>query len=114
MCQVKYRPIPLSTILGVSFFVIFVGATILISLYDAYADPETPKNKIAMAFSLQRNFRALFSCKRTEEDIASVHGIRFLNAFMLIIAHKAMAVFFIPYVNRTEMSEVSQPFFLLD
>lgn len=51
--------------------------------------------------------RTLFSTERPKGDIASVHGIRFMNALMLIAAHKSMALFFNPYVNRTEMSEVS-------
>lgn len=35
-----------------------------------------------------------------------MHGIRFLNAYLLIISHKSMALFFNPYINRTAMSEV--------
>lgn len=59
-----------------------------------------------MAFSLIKNTRSLFSLERPAGDIASVHGIRFLNALMLIAAHKSMALFFNPYINRVEMSEV--------
>lgn len=60
-----------------------------------------------MAFSLRKNLKSLLSLERPENDIASVHGIRFLNAFMLIAAHKSMALFFNPYINRVEMSEVN-------
>lgn len=60
-----------------------------------------------MAFSLKKNTQSLFSLDRSEGDIASVHGIRFLNALMLIAAHKSMALFFNPYINRSEMSQVN-------
>lgn len=46
------------------------------------------------------------SLERDSSDIESIHGIRFLNAFLLILAHKSMALFFDPYVNRTAMTEV--------
>uniref|UniRef100_A0A240PJW8 Nose resistant-to-fluoxetine protein N-terminal domain-containing protein n=1 Tax=Anopheles atroparvus TaxID=41427 RepID=A0A240PJW8_ANOAO len=57
-------------------------------------------------FSLIKNTRSILSLKEERNDIACVHGIRFLNAMLLLIAHKCMALFFNPYVNRTEMSEV--------
>ncbi|XP_050075613.1 nose resistant to fluoxetine protein 6 [Anopheles maculipalpis] len=57
-------------------------------------------------FSLIKNTRSILSFKEERNDIACVHGIRFLNAMLLLIAHKSMALFFNPYVNRTEMSEV--------
>lgn len=44
--------------------------------------------------------------KRSADDIEAVHGIRFLNALMLLFAHKSMALFFLPYANRTELVEV--------
>lgn len=43
---------------------------------------------------------------RNPNDIESLHGIRFLNAVLLLLAHKSMALFFDPYINRTEMAEV--------
>lgn len=57
-------------------------------------------------FSLKKNGKALFSLKRDPDDIPCIHGIRFVNAMMLILAHKSMALFFQPYVNRTEMTEI--------
>lgn len=48
---------------------------------------------------------ALCSLKRDPNDIQAVHGIRFLNAFLLVVSHKSMALFFDPYVNRTQMTE---------
>lgn len=60
-----------------------------------------------VAFSLRKNVITLISTKRSADDIEAVHGIRFLNAIMLLLAHKSMALFFLPYANRTEMVEVS-------
>lgn len=45
-----------------------------------------------------------------ENEIRAVHGVRFMSALGLIMSHKAMALFYNPYVNRTDMIEVS--FFL--
>lgn len=67
-----------------------------------------PVGEAVMAFSLKRNMRKLFSMDRNCGDIASLHGIRAINALMLIVAHKSMALLFNPYVNRTEMAEVKR------
>lgn len=64
-------------------------------------------NEIFLCFSLKRNFFKLISLERAEGDIATLHGVRALNALMLVLAHKSMALFFNPYVNRTDMSEVN-------
>jgi len=63
-------------------------------------------SKILYSFSLKRNVRQLLSVNESPEDIKSVHGIRALNAFMLLASHKSMAMFFNPYSNRTMMTEV--------
>lgn len=63
-----------------------------------------------MAFSLRRNLHALCTLDRAPTDIPAIHGIRFINAFMLVVSHKSMALFFDPYVNRTQMTEnLGQP-----
>lgn len=61
-----------------------------------------------LAFSLRKNANQLLSTKRSPSDIEVVHGIRFVNAVMLLIAHKCMALMFAPYINRTHMSEVKK------
>lgn len=58
------------------------------------------------AFSIVKNTKNIFSLKREPGDISAMHGIRFLNAYLLIISHKSMALFFNPYVNRTPMAEM--------
>ncbi|XP_049535745.1 nose resistant to fluoxetine protein 6-like [Anopheles darlingi] len=66
----------------------------------------TGKAEWLTAFSLIKNTRSIVCLKEERNDISCVHGIRFLNAMLLLIAHKSMALFFNPYVNRTEMSEI--------
>lgn len=60
-----------------------------------------------IAFSLDKNLRWLFNTSSSPDDIEAVHGLRLLNAILLLFAHKSMAVFFNAYDNRTEMAEVS-------
>lgn len=66
-------------------------------------------DELLVSFSLYKNGLQLISMKQlnNSSEIHAAHGIRFLNAFMLIISHKSLALFFIPYVNRTAMVEVS-------
>lgn len=80
---------------------------IVLSIAAAFCDHYgADVGEILLSFSLKRNFQKLVSLNRPEGDIAALHGVRALNALMLIVAHKSMALFFIPYVNRTEMTEV--------
>jgi len=58
------------------------------------------------AFSLYKNVSALFSLSRSPDDIESLHGLRALNAVLVLVAHKTMALLFNPYLNRTTMVEV--------
>lgn len=58
------------------------------------------------AFALDKNLQWIFETKVSNDDISTVHGMRFMNAIMLLLSHKSMAMFFNPYNNRTEMSEV--------
>lgn len=60
----------------------------------------------ALSFSLKKNSSKLFSLDRDVNDIKVAHAIRFLNAIMLLISHKCMAMFFVPYSNRTSMIEM--------
>lgn len=67
-----------------------------------------------VAFSIRKNLKATFNLKRAPNDIESIHGIRFLNAFLLLVSHKSMAIFFNPYINRTHLSEtLGQPWTVL-
>ncbi|KAG8282144.1 hypothetical protein J6590_043688 [Homalodisca vitripennis] len=61
--------------------------------------------EVLLAFSLVTNSRKLMSMAQSPDDIHSVHGIRALNAIMLLMSHKSMALFFHPYINRTTMTE---------
>ncbi|KAL1455621.1 hypothetical protein WDU94_009703 [Cyamophila willieti] len=57
-----------------------------------------------MGFSLIKNSKKLISLDRAPDDIECIHGVRTLNAIMLLISHKSMALFFNPYINRTQMA----------
>lgn len=74
---------------------------------------DVPLSPVLSAFSLKKNVLKLVSLERSESDIATLHGIRAFNAFMLLLSHKSLALFFNPYVNRTEMTEVSHFYFKL-
>ncbi|XP_033228277.1 O-acyltransferase like protein-like [Belonocnema kinseyi] len=103
MCQVqRTKPLPRETIIVSLFFLGIVAFSVVAGICDHY---DIPTNDVIHAFSLKRNLLKLFSLERQEGDIGSLHGVRALNALMLVLAHKCMAIFFGAYTNRTEMSE---------
>ncbi|XP_067206747.1 nose resistant to fluoxetine protein 6-like isoform X2 [Linepithema humile] len=103
MCQVKRELVLSKATIATSFlFVTVFVLTLVGAYYDHY---KIPASELLLSFSLKRNIQKLFSLERPQGDIASLHGIRFLNSVLLVIAHKSLAVFFIPYMNRTYMSE---------
>ncbi|ALC49761.1 drd [Drosophila busckii] len=110
MCQVRdAQPWDRNTTWAVRFFVLILSIAVLSTIYDRCTKTQ-PQNAWCTAFSLDKNLRWLFSTRSSPGDIEAVHGIRFLNAMMLIFSHKSMAMFFNPYNNRTAMSEsLGQP-----
>ncbi|XP_064556313.1 nose resistant to fluoxetine protein 6 isoform X3 [Drosophila montana] len=111
MCQVRdAQPWDRNTTWAVRFFVLVVCLAVLSTVYDRSTKTQPKQNDWCTAFSLDKNLRWLFSTRSSPGDIEAVHGIRFLNAMMLIFSHKSMAMFFNPYNNRTAMSEsLGQP-----
>ncbi|KAH8273460.1 hypothetical protein KR018_002459, partial [Drosophila ironensis] len=111
MCQVRdQRPWDRNTTWAVRFFLLVLSVAILSTIYDRSTKEQPKQNAWFTAFSLDKNLRWLFSTSSAPGDIEAVHGIRFLNAMMLIFSHKSMAMFFNPYNNRTAMSEsLGQP-----
>lgn len=88
-------------------FIVYFGVVVLSTIYECKSET---KNEWLTSFSLVRNTKAIFCVKEDPNDVACVHGLRFLNAFLLIVAHKSMALFYNPYINRTRMSEgLGQP-----
>lgn len=85
-------------------FAAIVAVVIMATVYDNYSAED--KNQWIEAFSLKKNWNSLIRLKKSHDDIEAIHGIRFVNAFFLVLAHKSMAMFFTPYMNRTEMIEV--------
>ncbi|CAH0557874.1 unnamed protein product [Brassicogethes aeneus] len=111
MCQSKSetKDIPDSTKIAVGVFSGVILLCIFASLYDSYTIKEK-QNEWIVAFSLKKNYNSMFTISRNTNDIEAVHGIRFLNAILLVFAHKSMALFFVPWANRTQYVEyVSQP-----
>ncbi|XP_043275133.1 nose resistant to fluoxetine protein 6 isoform X2 [Venturia canescens] len=103
MCQVqRTEKLPTATLIVGFLFVAIVVLSIVAGVCDHC---EANVSEIILSFSLKRNIEKLVSLKRGDGDIATLHGIRTLNAFMLIVAHKSMALVFNPYINRTEMTE---------
>lgn len=74
-------------------------------LYDCCATSEP--NPWITAFSIKRNIISLISVSGSQDQIEAIHAVRFVNAILLLIAHKSLAVFFYSYTNRTAMVEVS-------
>ncbi|EDW06368.2 nose resistant to fluoxetine protein 6 [Drosophila mojavensis] len=111
MCQVRDpQPWDRNTTWAVRFFVLVLCVAVLSTVYDRSTKTQPKQNEWCTAFSLDKNLRWLFSTNSSPGDIEAVHGIRFLNAMMLIFSHKSMAMFFNPYNNRTAMSEsLGQP-----
>ncbi|XP_018325878.1 nose resistant to fluoxetine protein 6 [Agrilus planipennis] len=105
MCQSKPKePLPFSTKLVGCLFLTVVALGIVGTIFDYLDIPGT--SEWLLCFSFRKNVKTLFSTKRPSNDIEAIHGVRFLNALCLIMAHKALALFFVPYMNRTEMSEI--------
>ncbi|XP_012252676.2 nose resistant to fluoxetine protein 6-like isoform X2 [Athalia rosae] len=103
MCQKKVKEsYPTETKIASAFFLGVIALAMLATVYDHLG---LVASEYLLSFSLKKNFKKLVSLERGEGDIAALHGVRALNAMMLIIAHKSMALFFNPYVNRTEMTE---------
>lgn len=104
-CQIKQNlPWDQGTKLAVQFFLCMISIVILSTVYELRTD-EGKQNQWLTAFSLHKNGKSLFSTRASSDDIEAVHGIRFLNAIMLLLSHKSMAVFFNAFNNRTEMAE---------
>jgi len=58
------------------------------------------------SFAVRTNFKSLF-ISPTRDGFKSIQGIRALNMVALLLCHMVMAKMFLPYLNKTEMSEVS-------
>lgn len=85
----------------------FTHTSIIISFLMSFCFKWIPSDELLVSFSLWKNTKALFSLERNPSDLSTIHGIRFINAALLLISHKSMALFYNPYMNRTRMIEVS-------
>ncbi|XP_066254847.1 nose resistant to fluoxetine protein 6-like [Euwallacea similis] len=113
MCRTlkQQQNLPLTTIIAIIFFIGLIVLEFFAAIYDNIVIGE--KNQWITGFSLVRNLRFIVTPSKPPPsgDILAVHGIRMVNALLLVLAHKSMAVLFLPYVNRTEAVEVfARPF----
>ncbi|XP_026808950.1 nose resistant to fluoxetine protein 6-like [Rhopalosiphum maidis] len=64
------------------------------------------------SFAIKTNFKSLF-VSPTRDGFKSIQGIRALNMVALLLCHMVMAKMFLPYLNKTEMSEnMSKPWLI--
>ncbi|XP_045467072.1 O-acyltransferase like protein-like isoform X2 [Harmonia axyridis] len=113
MCQIKQAPEPEAVIsLGdiatrcLFGFIIFLTALATIRGYYGHNLKEKDKLlQLVDCFNLIDNFSNLTTVKDSQDEVKSIHGVRALGALALIIAHKTMALFYNPYINRSTMSE---------
>ncbi|CAG9854245.1 unnamed protein product [Phyllotreta striolata] len=113
MCQKKENnAYPRSMFIVLFIFGIILGWEIIATFYDCFAVGN--KNKWIMAFSIKENFLSSIKLERAPTDIETVHGIRCVNAILLLVAHKSMAAFYQPAPNRTAFIEyIGRPFSVL-
>ncbi|KAI5700102.1 hypothetical protein M8J75_014303 [Diaphorina citri] len=108
MCQIREDFTPtIGTILAGAFFILIltiIGVTTALEYFEVAPQNSGLVTQCLMGFSLIKNTKKLISLDRSPDDIECVHGIRTLNAFMLLLSHKSMALFFNPYINRTQMA----------
>ncbi|KAL7028534.1 hypothetical protein ACKWTF_005883 [Chironomus riparius] len=108
MCYVNdyewMSKLDLGTKIAILFCVVLLLLTVVSTVYDCCGSSEI-KNRLAVSFSIKKNTKALFA-QREQNDIRIAHSIRLFNAVMLLISHKCMALFYLPYSNRTWMTEV--------
>lgn len=85
----------------------------IFSVYKIIADVERTaplmlriSRVLRNSFSVRKNFKSLF-ISPTRDGFKSIEGIRALNMIALLLCHMVMAKMFLPYLNKTEMSEVS-------
>lgn len=58
------------------------------------------------SFSVTKNINSLVT-PPAKNKLKSLQGVRALNMIALLLCHMFMAKMFLPYLNKTEMSEVS-------
>lgn len=94
----------------------FLGSIFLCTVFGSILDVEVENGKeeeqhsifrrVITQFSLKKNTKFLLETSSADE-ISGLDGIRALNVLGLLMSHKSFALFFNPYINRTQMAEVS-------
>lgn len=63
--------------------------------------------RLINCFNIRQNYKELIEVKNVPKEIKCIHGIRALSALALLISHKVIALLYNPYINRSDMSAVS-------
>ncbi|XP_069696137.1 uncharacterized protein [Periplaneta americana] len=110
LCYIQdSRSISTGTKLTVLIFICLLGIVLAGTCIDGDKEKQSVVKSVALvkAFSLRKNWRKLLNIDSNQQDISCVHGIRSLNAFALLVFHKAVVLYFSPFVNRNYMIETS-------
>ncbi|KAJ4446693.1 hypothetical protein ANN_13390 [Periplaneta americana] len=110
LCYIQdSRSFSTGTKLTVLIFICLLGLVLAGTCIDGDKEKQSDVKSVALvkAFSLRKNWRKLLNIDSNQQDISCLHGIRSLNAFALLVFHKAVVLYFSPFVNRTYMVETS-------
>ncbi|XP_069696140.1 nose resistant to fluoxetine protein 6-like [Periplaneta americana] len=106
LCYIQdSRSFSTGTKLTVFIFMCLLGLVLAGTYIDGDKETQRDVKSVALvkAFSLRKNWRTLLKTDSNQQDISCLHGIRALNAFALLVFHKAVILGFSPFVNRTYM-----------
>lgn len=58
------------------------------------------------SFSIIKNARETFSVNTNGNEIASLHGVRFINMMLIVLVHKSMSLYFNPFTNKKYLNDM--------
>ncbi|XP_050546637.1 nose resistant to fluoxetine protein 6-like [Daktulosphaira vitifoliae] len=127
LCQQKRIPVDQKTPLWLTlFFAILFGFLTSVGQGVIFCseeiDPDLQKcapfilrltRALRNSFSPSNNIKMLFS-PTSNSSLRSIDGIRVFNMVALLLSHMTMAKLFLPYLNKTELSEnMSKPWYVI-
>lgn len=111
MCQARRDPLPAPKYgmrIALLVFGVLISSCIAATLLDCDSYRARRPNSALMCFSLKKNWKKLTDTEtNNEEDIDCLNGVRFMSALALLFSHKQMGLMFLPYINRTDLAEIT-------
>ncbi|XP_039294566.1 O-acyltransferase like protein isoform X1 [Nilaparvata lugens] len=111
MCQARVDPLPAPKYgmrIALLVFGILISSCIAATLLDSDNYRARRPNSALMCFSLKKNWKKLTDTETSNaEDIDCLNGVRFMSALALLFSHKQMGLMFLPYINRTDLAEIT-------